>query len=243
MIIRRRPFRPVASEAYSLDRDEPRSPGIHVMALVVAIESLLGRSAGQRKAGQSDLELYASAGFLWERVIADAMAASDRNVFRPGEFAWCYECHALAGPGVALPGSWGRKHADSTGHNLIYGTPDGVSQDLTSLEEYKFTWKSDSRVVTLASGELSPDGKLLSDDWVEDDTLEFGMWRWVVQTKAYCWMLGLESATIRVAHCNGNYRPMMPRAWEISLQFTPEELHDNWFMLVKQAVAAGWRME
>ena len=242
MKIRRRPFRPVsASESYSMDRDEIRSDGVHVMAIVSSIEETLARPGDVRHVSGSDLELYASGGFLWERVVAEAMAASDRDVFRPGEFGWCSTCHAGQGAGAALPGSWGRKHAEATGHTLIYGTPDGLSSDLVLLEEYKWTWKSENRAVTLRPDEFDALGAFVPrPDWVDDDTVEFGIWRWPIQCMSYCHLAGVERARMRVVFCNGNYKQMRPRAWEFDLAFSSAELQENWDMLVRHASAKGW---
>ena len=95
-------------------------------------------------------------------------------------------------------------------------TPDGVSMgDDLVLEEFKCTWTSSKKSV-------------------ED------RWQWWTQIKAYCHVLGLCRARLRVLYINGNWSPPIPRVRMYEAGFTPQELDENWQMLVQFAIKQGW---
>ena len=84
------------------------------------------------------------------------------------------------------------------------------------LEEYKFTWKSSSRPP-------------------EDN------WRWVTQMKAYCYVLGLTEANLRVFYANGDYRQNRKPLYQgYRFTFREDELKENWAMLINHAKLRGW---
>jgi hypothetical protein len=95
-------------------------------------------------------------------------------------------------------------------------SPDGYSRADHTIEEYKFTWKSSKYPIT-------------------DDRF----WSWLVQIKGYCYVIGTTHARLRVLFVNGNYSSFTPVLKSWALEFTPEELSDNWAMLLNHAKHKG----
>ncbi len=92
----------------------------------------------------------------------------------------------------------------------MIGTPDLLDVDDYAIEEIKLTWLS-SRHET--------DSKKL--------------WKYWVQLKAYCHMIETRLGRLHVCYVNGDYRAERGptyRKWEV--EFTGEELHENWRMLI-----------
>ena len=79
------------------------------------------------------------------------------------------------------------------------------------IDECKFTWKS-----------------LWKFD-IRDQ------WRWMTQVKGYCYGWGVRKARVWCCHINGDYRPPSPRVIAYDLEFTDQELGENWEMLVRHA--------
>lgn len=96
-------------------------------------------------------------------------------------------------------------------------SPDGICLDDWVLEEYKFTWKS-------------------SNGAPEDPKF----WGWIIQMKAYCHALEINQARLRAFFVNGDYKSKTPAYHVWQLQFTDEELHGNWNMVVNHAKQKGW---
>ncbi len=97
----------------------------------------------------------------------------------------------------------------------IVMSPDGVDWANGRLEEYKCTWKS---------VKTSPDG----------------VWKWMVQTKGYCKVLGFTEVLFRVLYLMGDYKGSGPQYKEFLITFTPEEINTNWEMVVGHAKRKGW---
>jgi hypothetical protein len=97
----------------------------------------------------------------------------------------------------------------------IWLSPDGVSIDQDRghnvIHEYKYTsMKSDKTPKTIT--------------------------RWQWQTKAYCLHLGAMEALFHVFYARGDYKPpFMPEYKVWRCEYTPQELIDNWTMIVNFA--------
>lgn len=100
----------------------------------------------------------------------------------------------------------------------IIGSPDGIGPDpfpkvepTTDLgivvEEYKFTWLSVNK---------SP----------------LHNWYYMTQLKSYCYMLGLDTAVMRILYCMGNYRGSGPLPGTYKIKFTEEEMQRNWCNII-----------
>jgi len=114
---------------------------------------------------------------------------------------------------VALSRAFGEKCAHRPGEvelDGIVGSPDGVvykNNRMVLVEEYKCT-------------SYSPDKPITEH------------WRWMMQAKAYCKMVGVTKCVFRVLHLS--FVPVY-KVWEIV--FSQRELDENWEALVNQAKA------
>ena len=112
---------------------------------------------------------------------------------------------------VALSRAFGEKAAHRVGEvelDGIVGSPDGVvykNNKPICVEEYKCTAYSPDRPIT-------------------------EHWRWMMQAKAYCKMVGTTKCVFRVLHLS--FVPVY-KVWELT--FTQGELDENWMSLVAQA--------
>lgn len=92
----------------------------------------------------------------------------------------------------------------------IIGSPDALdTQDMADVE-MKVTWVS-------------------SRDFVNRQKFREYLW----QVKSYCRYLGTCRAVIPVLHINGDYRPPKPQALKYTLLFTPQEIKENWQMMIR----------
>ncbi len=100
----------------------------------------------------------------------------------------------------------------------IWCSPDGVStgaDGVMQLEEYKCTVKSCDK------------------DFAENVA-------WVMQVKAYCYAMNLRRVVFRVLHLVGNRKNnWIPTYAVYHLEFTPQELNENWQMLLNHAQRKG----
>ena len=92
----------------------------------------------------------------------------------------------------------------------IYGSPDAVDTHDACLMEFKVTWKSSRHEIGT-------------------------FFKYMLQVKAYCYMLGLTRVRLYVCFVCGNYKPPLPqfRAWDI--EFSPHEIKDAWRMILTNA--------
>lgn len=99
----------------------------------------------------------------------------------------------------------------------IVGSPDGISfeGDKVILNEYKCTWLSSSN---------TPDT----------------VWKYMVQTKAYCKMVGTDVCIFYMFYVNGDYKTRVPKPAKYRITYTEKEIEANWNMLVKHAKRRGW---
>lgn len=92
----------------------------------------------------------------------------------------------------------------------IWGSPDGIRYDdpaklIPIVEEYKCTA-------------------------VRSDKSPADMWRWMMQVKGYCKMVGAFKCVFRILHLE--FVPVY-KVWEI--EFTQRELDENWEAIMNQA--------
>jgi len=116
----------------------------------------------------------------------------------------------------ALSLAFGEKAAIRPGEvelDGIIGSPDGINFDEDGVmyaEEYKCTAFSSNKPIT-------------------------DVWKWMMQAKGYCKMLGVDKCVFRVFHIRGDYTNMVPvyKVWELT--FTQAELDENWGSILAQA--------
>lgn len=90
----------------------------------------------------------------------------------------------------------------------IYCNPDGLGIDplddkSPAVEEYKLTWKSTKKLPT------------------EDP-------KYMMQVKSYCHVLGLRVVVMYVCYIMGNYAGSGPLSRSFRIEFTEQEIKDNW---------------
>lgn len=113
-------------------------------------------------------------------------------------------------------------------------SPDGVNPDLLAGEEYKCTWMSSRDGVIDEYGQ--PLEKFL---------------HWFIQMKAYAKWLDVDRFLLRVLFVNGNYNrsgklkdgspdpDAGPTFKTYDIRFSPEEIEENWLMLLSHARSKG----
>lgn len=93
----------------------------------------------------------------------------------------------------------------------IFGTPDDLDVRGRALEEWKATWISARHDIRVKKR------------------------RWIIQAMAYCWMLGVNKAVLRVFFLNGRYEKYQmgaPIVRFYRFRWTDQELEENWQMIV-----------
>jgi hypothetical protein len=127
---------------------------------------------------------------------------------------------------------WDRAHRESIQDGSVYcpgeieldgivGTPDRVriedGGDLT-LIELKSRWSSAYKF----------------------DSLEKNYWQELMQIQSYCQMVQTTHAELCVFFVAGNWRPPVPCARAVGLEWTERELVDNWSAVTGHARRRGW---
>ena len=97
----------------------------------------------------------------------------------------------------------------------IIGSPDGIDYENNWIEEYKCSFKSAKRTVET-------------------------MWKWQVQTMAYCHMCKLNVVKFRVLYLVGYYRGEGPIYRETLVVYTNTEIQQNWTMILDHGRSKGW---
>lgn len=223
----------LTSSVYSADWDVPRSAGLHLMQIVDFMEeeraALIGEKVN-KGADATALEAYRFGGFMLEHIMAhhiiEVECQRSPALIRPGEVFWCHSCRE-----AKLQYDPSRDSCLRKGHRGIFATPDALRTDTMRLKEWKCTWKSLSR----AAG----DNDDMTDGEFADHLVE-GIWKWPVQTKAYCYLLGVTEADQEVLFINGNWRPPVPQVMRYEMTFTEQELKLNWDYIVATAEREGW---
>ena len=122
---------------------------------------------------------------------------------------------------VALSRALGEKAAIRPGEVVVDGvscSPDGIGFDDDGnlyVEEYKATAMSSNK----------PVGDIL---------------RWIMQVKAYCYVMETTVAVFRVLYLMGDYKGGGPEYRVYRIEFSESELADNWVSLLNHAKSKGW---
>lgn len=201
----------LTSNLYSEEGDVPRSAGIHLSGIIDYMATVSGIKKIRDDLSIEKLELYRSMGFVWERILPDFFMQTElktsRDLIRPGEYAWCVECHepfSSAGE-VSV---WSTHLMEFPGHQGIFATPDAINIRTGAVEEWKCTWKSMRE----------------SEEIGIDMAIPVYVW----QAKAYCRLLETTKANIRVFWINGDYKPPIPAAKVYRFEWTEDEIVRHW---------------
>lgn len=101
-------------------------------------------------------------------------------------------------------------------HEGIHMSPDGIDVDKWWLYDYKVAWASSAR-------------------------LPVDNWKWMAQMMGYCEGLDMRTVIMPVLYLNGNYRDRRePEFLTWKIEFTTQEVKDNWRMIINHAKAKGW---
>lgn len=109
-------------------------------------------------------------------------------------------------------------------------SPDGLNPDAEALEEYKATYMS-------CRGGLY---EIVEMEGREYQVVRDKFIHWFFQIKGYCKWLGVRKAILRVLWLAGDYsKPITPVFKSYALEFTDQEIEDNWQMLMTVAREEG----
>lgn len=101
-------------------------------------------------------------------------------------------------------------------------SPDLINCRDWVLGETKFTWKSSRRLQEFIDGGTG------------------AMWIWGVQMKGYCQVVQTTRCRLFAYFVNGDYKSMQPDFQVYDIDFTPQEIRENWDMLKSHARRKGW---
>lgn len=232
------------SSKYSAEWDAIRSPGTHLMQIVDRMEREREEVLGNKPRDYSEfapeeLEAYRFAGFMYEHMIAQHIIdveceRSPERLIRPGEFFWCGQCDVSLS--YLDPK---RMRCLELGHKGIFLTPDAVRADTWRLKEWKFTWKSLKRAGADQQWCKDHNGHWDTEEPHYEHVRE-GIWRWPVQTMAYCYVLDTLGADLEAFFVNGDYKDRRPKVMRYEMDFTKRDLKENWDAIVSTARGEGW---
>lgn len=143
------------------------------------------------------------------------LSEADLHLYAAGGFLWEW-LFALAYKNAYTDGDVIR--TDEWELDGIVGSPDGVRVLPYRVVETKFRWMSANKI----------------------DNLEKYFWPELVQCKGYCKMVGTNAAELHVYFVNGDYKPPVPRVESRLLEFSDQELDENWWMVTNHARRRGW---
>lgn len=161
--------------------------------------------------------------------LADAIGAGKGNKYAPisekdlefyaaGGWLWERVFNLAHAESIADGSMWSPGEIECEG---IVGTPDRLLiEDARGLvvQELKCRWQSANKF----------------------DSLEKNYWVELAQIQSYCYMLSTNHADIHVFYVCGDWKPPIPKARSAHLEFSDQELHDNWKMIRNHAVRKGW---
>lgn len=138
-----------------------------------------------------------------------------------------------------------------------YGKKRAGFKDLSATMEVGFLWEEvlsmayAKRYTQLHTKEIEEDGIIMSPDGYGPDPLGSSMvleeykstwrssrrdpldeWKWMTQVKAYCYAMGLNTAVMRILYIVGDWKGSGPEHIVARIEFSNEELEDNWKMIV-----------
>lgn len=197
-----------------------RSPGLHVTQITGEIMRRIDPKRYGQTFSKEDTENWQEAGFLWEDVLGQLLAARARETDDPPP--WGDPRETRFRPGEI--------HYDG-----IIGSPDGIAlcpdpSCLPIVEEYKFTWKSSSPFLKRET----------SDEQKIQAFLDTRFLPYLLQTKSYLKMVGGRCARMVIFFVNNDYKDFKPDARGFQLCFDQPELDEHWQSLVNTARAKGW---
>lgn len=187
---------------------EGRSPGLHLSAIIHRMKVAVGENVGDVPGDQPLVRMQE--GFLWESALE--YVASGMTLDEALEVAFKrYMCEVRKGACKQVK-------VEKDG---VHMTPDAFDPVLGEIESYKCTRKSLRRA-------------MVKEDFEEN------FWPWLVQEKSYAYALGVDTVRWVVLWAAGDYSKGQgtgPRMLTSVGVFTPEELVENWRVVMGHAEA------
>lgn len=232
MIVTRRELT-LQSTLYSREFNVERSVGCHLMPIIHAISRASGWTKYRSESAddaERQLNSYSLPGFLWEQVMTvedrleyamsrEFMCSELRHrhgIMFPGELFFCIQCEDV----MPAANNIAHDHCLTRSHTGIFFNIDYLNTERERVGEMKWTRKS--------SGKACTDSSL--------DVRE-----WLAQNQFYCSGVGWNKGEFRVCFENGDYSyPMIPRMYEIDVDYTERELKNNFSLIVSTAKSLEW---
>ena len=200
---------PVVDNARTADLEKMgvgRPAGLHLSHVIHKMKVAAGDNVGQIPGDQDGVRMQE--GFLWESALEYMIGGMPLDEAIELAFKrWM----------VALRGNIATQvKLEKDG---IHMTPDGFNKVEGELESYKATRKSYAKALT-------------------QDEFESNFWPWLVQEQAYAYALGVDTVHWIVLFQAGDYskgRGTGPRVVQSTAVFTPEELAENWRVVMTHA--------
>lgn len=202
---------PVAWEEMS----RPRAPGLHVSQIIRDIDNRLIAQGQRPLDGEMSADelrragYFWEAGFCWEDLFEEIWGRRMRR-----------RLSIIDQPALEEDGITGTLDGLMYAHNLnavVQDLPGWGFEALTlehfpRVQEFKWTTKSSNRV------------QYLQEDFRT----------WFMQMKAYCYLAKTFYADLYPFFAAGNYGSERPHARHFQITFSPQELRQNWDMLVRE---------
>ncbi len=197
----------------------PRSQGVHVSSIIRCIATEAGILKPEWVEELSLIEVKGSSQAWWDRLDEVAKIRISLGLAWE-EFYIPTLTHVVDHPGEMQTDGIFMTH-DGESLDVVL-TERGVQQQILAVHEVKCTFKSMNQIAGVefdyAAGSYSYD---LS-----------GQWMWLSQMKSYCRGLHTLRAYLHVLFLCGDYSfPISPRLLCFQVDFTQDEIDDNWSLL------------
>ncbi len=202
----------VMSLARSADNQpmgQGRPSGLHLSGIIHKMKVAAGDPIGMVPGDQDGVRLQE--GFLWETALEYVLAGMPLDEAIGLSFSrYMHALRSDVSTQITLE------------QDGVHMTPDGFLKDKGELESYKCTRKSFAKAIT-------------------QEEFETNFWPWLVQEMGYAYALGVDTVSWYVLFQAGDYskgRGTGPRMVKSTGVFTPEELIENWRVVMIHAKGA-----
>lgn len=193
---------------------EGRPSGLHLGAIIHRMKVAVGENTGGIEGDQDGVRMQE--GFLWEVALEYVAAGMPLD-----------EAMEVAFKRYAIDVRKGITKQVSVQKDGIWMTPDAFAPTAGEIESYKCTRRSLKKALT-------------------QEDFESNFWPWLVQEKSYCLALGVDTVRWIVLWQAGDYSRGIgsgPQMLQCVATFTPEELTNNWRIVLQHAEALRSEVE
>jgi len=189
-------------------KGEGRPDGLHLSGIIHRMKVAAGENVGGIDGDQEGVRMQE--GFLWESALEYVAAGMKLDEALEVAFKrYMIEVRSNITTQIMVE------------KDGIHMTPDAFSPTVGEIESYKVTRR------TLRKARTQED-------------FEENFWPWMVQEKSYCYAVGVDTVRWVVLWQAGDYSKGVgsgPQMLESTAVFTPEELVENWRVVLKHAEA------